>query len=370
MKETKVESLYEPPFVESSSYSNTASLRAHIVLEFPPLAQKQVDNLCGIFDIPGLPLTSHGTRACHSTHFDTCRLNSPQQLKCPHWRTNTGALVGPYCNRDATGQGNQGSQGKVREKKQDWKSGKSQGIRSQVRKKSGNFDPQHRFFPPINCQKPWGLRRKKSGKNEKFGRKSGKSQGISLLDSCSNPVAGNSVVVVAKLHNSRSILSPDYTAIRPLYRILYRPLESPEIAIKVYLKKAVNSVKTSVRLRIVDQEATEPHKKLESKTLLKRKLEEKDNTAGPSYTPACTRVGLRSSSSRKQAARGRAVVWRRWRGDLQSCLGRDVDLVAVVETATCLFWSPKYLWRLAFVGEKAGHLPFRPTVVGVLAEAC
>ncbi|KAG8258841.1 hypothetical protein J6590_024156 [Homalodisca vitripennis] len=32
--------------------------------------------------------------------------------------------------RDATGQG---SQGKVMEKKQDWKSGKSQGIRSQVR---------------------------------------------------------------------------------------------------------------------------------------------------------------------------------------------------------------------------------------------
>ncbi|KAG8337231.1 hypothetical protein J6590_028021 [Homalodisca vitripennis] len=36
--------------------------------------------------------------------------------------------------------GKSGKSGKSQGKKQDWKSGKSQGIRSQVREKSGNFD--------------------------------------------------------------------------------------------------------------------------------------------------------------------------------------------------------------------------------------
>ncbi|KAG8254884.1 hypothetical protein J6590_106190 [Homalodisca vitripennis] len=68
------------------------------------------------------------------------------------------------------------------EKKQDWKSGKSQGIRSQVREKSGNFDV---------------------GKNEKFGRKSGKSQGISLLDSCSNPARPHDTLKTNKYYSAQ-----------------------------------------------------------------------------------------------------------------------------------------------------------------------
>ncbi|KAG8270619.1 hypothetical protein J6590_081741 [Homalodisca vitripennis] len=60
-------------------------------------------------------------------------------------------------------------------------------IRQKSGKKTGLEIREKPFFPPINCQKPWGLRRKKSGKMKNFVWKSGKSQGISLLDSCSNP---------------------------------------------------------------------------------------------------------------------------------------------------------------------------------------
>ncbi|KAG8300676.1 hypothetical protein J6590_071236 [Homalodisca vitripennis] len=73
-------------------------------------------------------------------------------------------------------------------KKQDWKSGKSQGIRSQVREKSGNFDskPADDAAHEAGSQKPWGLRRKKSGKNEKFGmeiREKFPMNSLSLTDS-------------------------------------------------------------------------------------------------------------------------------------------------------------------------------------------
>ncbi|KAG8325572.1 hypothetical protein J6590_064354 [Homalodisca vitripennis] len=135
----------------------------------------------------------------------------------------------------------------VRGKKHDWKSGKSQGIRSQVREfrrwsgkniksldtnkltaaaPSPSLQTTRRmkqaaeaarpaiklsslyfllfyichpvslntaFFHPLIAKNPGDCVKKSQGKMKNLVWKSGKSQGISLLDSCSNPVLGYSI---------------------------------------------------------------------------------------------------------------------------------------------------------------------------------
>ncbi|KAG8301640.1 hypothetical protein J6590_048836 [Homalodisca vitripennis] len=88
----------------------------------------------------------------------TCGFTQTSATFAPHYRVRLTPLATDVRNRsqdlilahscrDATGQGNQGSQGE----KQDWKSGKSQGIRSQVREKSGNFDVgQEKYKIPLH----------------------------------------------------------------------------------------------------------------------------------------------------------------------------------------------------------------------------
>ncbi|KAG8243607.1 hypothetical protein J6590_042009, partial [Homalodisca vitripennis] len=123
----------------------------------------------------------------------------------------------------------------VREKKQDWKSGKSQGIQSQVREfrrwsgknikslytnkltaaaPSPSLQTTRRmkqafllfyichpvslntaFFHPLIAKNPGDCVEKSQGKMKNLVWKSGKSQGISLLDSCSNPVILKATIV-------------------------------------------------------------------------------------------------------------------------------------------------------------------------------